>query len=84
MPITDPYGGANVYQSNPGLYSKTDLSRSSKKMLIPPSRINVTTQRRTHHLRDTVAQPVHSLIHLRKEVLTRIFDFLGEKRQILV
>lgn len=74
----------NLYIRSPGLYSKTELSRASKKMLTPAARISFTSQRKSQGLRDAVSMPVHSLLHLRKNVINLVFEFLGERRVVLV
>ena len=71
-------------RQRPGAYSRMALAVTTRQMVTPARDVPLLSTRRGQALRDVLATGVSSLVHLRGNVLKRVFDFLGEQREILV
>jgi len=78
------YKTAAQTRLRPGQYTKMDLTVTTRKMVTPANAIPLISMRRGEMLRDSLATGVSSLVHLRGNVIRRVFDFLGEERKCLV
>lgn len=78
------YKNAAKSKLRPGQYTKMDLTITTRKMVTPANAIPLISMRRGEMLRDSLATGVSSLVHLRGNVIRRVFDFLGEERKCLV